>query len=200
MRHLSAGLCLCLLASPAVAVPSLSIGDAGPVLLDGRCEAGEWADAARHAVSDRISLLLQQDERFLYVCVLSPEESMNTLDVYLQAADRPGLVNLHASAQVGQRTRGEDGWPDYVWWNHEGWYSPAVPYIGIQRDGERVRPQFKPGIPREMQIEKSRFGAYPWRVMFVVGGERDEAGNWINRRFPESAGEDSTDGWLRLGD
>lgn len=196
-------LLFCLVASPfATAAQAeddrLAIGSAGPVLLDGRCEADEWAGAARHRIGDAITLMLQQDARFLHVCVISPDESMNTLDIYLRAADRPALVNLHASAQVGQRVRGPDGWPDYQWWNHEGWYSPAVPFIGLQRDGERVRPQFKSGVPREMQIDKARFGAFPWKVMFVIGGERDAEGNWINRHYPEGAGIDATDGWLRL--
>ncbi|MFN3843639.1 MAG: hypothetical protein ACK4RW_10325 [Rehaibacterium terrae] len=75
-----------------------------------------------------------------------------------------------------------------------------MPFIRLQRDGERVRPQCKPGVPREMQIEKARFGAFPWKVMFVIGGERDAEGNGINRHHPEGAGIDSTEGWLTLGD
>ncbi|MFN3843640.1 MAG: hypothetical protein ACK4RW_10330 [Rehaibacterium terrae] len=113
-------LLFCLVASPfATAVQAedgrLAIGRAGPVLLDGRCEADEWAGAARYRIGDAITRMLQQDARFLHVCVISPDESMNTLDIYLQAAGCPAPVNLHASAQVGQRVRGPDGWPDHPW-------------------------------------------------------------------------------------
>ncbi len=191
---------LSLLLSPLASAESLSIGRSESILLlDGRCEAAEWRHAARHAVTDRIALRLQQDARYLYLCVTSPEDSMNTLDIYLQAADRPELMNLHASAQVGQRVRSDAGWPEYQWWNHDGWYSPAVPFTGMQRDGERTQARFKPGVAREVQIDKARFGAYPWRVMFQIGGERDAEGHWINRSFPADASEDDPSGWLMLG-
>jgi hypothetical protein len=177
---------------------SLSIARGGPILLDGRCDRAEWDLAATTALDAGHVLLAQHDARHVYLCIRVPADSHGTLDLYLQAAGAPALHNLHASAQVGERVRGADGWPEYTWWNHRGWYSPAVPFTGIERDGERSRAEFATGVPREVQIEKARFGAGPWRVLFVVGGRRDASGAWAPLRWPPAGDENDPAGWAEL--
>lgn len=166
-----------------------------PVLLDGLCPDDEWRAAARIELDGAHTLLLMHDAKFAYACILGPSDSPLTLDLYLQGSETGQLYNLHASAQVGERLRGAHGWPPYEWWNHRGWYSPAVPFTGVAGEGEERRPQFMNGRPRELQVQRARFGSGTWRAMLSVGGRRDADGTWQTLVYPAGAKDDDPAGW-----
>lgn len=170
---------------------------ATPVLLDGLCPDDEWAAASRTELDATHTLLLMHDATFAYACILGPGDAPLTLDLYLQGSATGQLYNLHASAQVGERLRGARGWPPYEWWNHRGWYSPAVPFTGVTGEGAERRPQFANGRPRELQVRRARFGDGSWRAMFSVGGKRAADGSWQVLVYPAGARDDDPAGWAR---
>lgn len=166
---------------------------AAPLLLDALCDEPAWRAAPRTALATGIELRALADAAAVYFCVTATAESYNTVDVYLAPADGR-LYNLHASAQVGERVRGAAGWGEYTWWNHRGWYSPAVPFTGLVGEGEDRRANFMTGRAREIQILKSRF-APPWRVMFDAGGTANADGEWRRSRWPTGADDAKPETW-----
>ncbi len=163
-----------------------------PLLLDGLCDAAEWARASRQAIGAGVELLAQQDGDFVYLCLRLPPESLGTFDLFLRPEAGGPLTNLHVSAQVGERELGPDGWPQWRWRNQRGWYGPAVPFAGSTKDG----PDFAATGSRELQLARARFGSGPWRVRLHVhslGADgRGEA------TFPAGTNPDDTKGWAVL--
>lgn len=99
-----------------------------------------------------------EDPSTLYPCVTLPSERYGTMDLYVLAAGAPAPVNLHASAQVGERTKAANGWPEWTFGNHEGWYSPPVAVTGASVVDGRARMTFSNTAGREVSILKSKFG------------------------------------------
>src|SRR5262245_35276700 len=66
---------------PAAAV-AIGVPSAPPVLVDARCEDGEWSAASRTPAGQTM-LLVQQDARTVYLCVPLPPDSYGTVDVYV---------------------------------------------------------------------------------------------------------------------
>lgn len=93
------------------------------VLLDTRCDDAEWRDASRTAIGNGTELWMQQNATFVYFCVPLPPDSYGTMDLYVQSAATTMPVNLHASAQVGERQKTAAGWPDWAFGNQRDWYS-----------------------------------------------------------------------------
>lgn len=155
-------------APPSATPPAIALPAGHRVLLDTRCEPAEWSDAARVAVSPAVDLLLKQDAESVYLCLRLPEGSYGTLDLYLQPAPDEAPWDLHVSAQVGERQREAAGWPEWQFGNHRGWFSPAVPLRGAEVVAGRAKLTFTPVEGREMQLERSRFGNGPWRVMLEL--------------------------------
>jgi len=166
------------------------------VLLDGLCPDAEWHDAKRVALDLSHELLLMHDATYAYACIRGPADEHLTLDLYLRGTREGPAVNLHASAQVGERLRGAHGWPPYEWWNHRDWYSPAMPFTGMAGEGAERSAQFATGRAREIQVGRERFGDGPWHAMFAIGGKRGADGTWQPLLFPPGAKDDVEAGWV----
>lgn len=139
-----------------------------PILLDAHCDEEAWRSATRTAIGQGAALLSMADAESVYICVTLPPESLGTMDLFIQSRD--GVqTNLHVSAQTGERTRGVEGWPEWQGFNnYRGWYGPPVAFSGVSRSDAGVRPTFAHSVAREVQINRARFGAGPWRVMLQV--------------------------------
>jgi hypothetical protein len=96
-------------------------------LADGRLEPGEWTDARELAAAPDARLYLKHDDQFL-----------------------AEYLNLHASAKLGER-RGRGGaWPEWVWWNNEGWAA------NLTRAESFEARRFLPDTVKEFQIRLRR--------------------------------------------
>lgn len=154
-------------AAAALAIVPVPAGEA-PILLDGKCDAGEYAGAARLAIGEGITMHVRRDAHFLTICLDLPPDSLGTLDVYLRNLDL-SITNLHISAQVGERSYrpGED--PPWTFGNQRGWYGPPVAFAGLrQGDGGRMQANFAASSARELQLANTRFGNGPWKVRLAV--------------------------------
>lgn len=179
------------LAQPIQSSPGTSI------LLDNRCPAEEWESATRRDLGDGVELLLQHDARHAHLCFRVPAGSFATMDLYLQSADGSAPWNLHASAQLGEKRRGGEGWPpEWNWGNQHDWYSPAVPFRGVRQTEAGPRADFGAVEAREIQLSRQRFGAGPWRAMV----ELRALGPQLDREltFPAKANSDDPATWQAL--
>lgn len=174
---------------PSLAVPSTDV----PVLLDGRCEGDEWRRAARTTIRDGMELLLQQNATQVMLCVPLPADSYGTMDLYVGSRSVPIPINLHASAQVGERQRTVSGWPEWTFGNQRGWYSPPVALSRAAVVDGRAQLTFGNVMAREVVIDKEKFGGGPWRVMIEIRAlGADKKGSL---QFPTGASADDPAGW-----
>lgn len=189
-------LLLLTLAEGAAPVHEITPGRLRPesrVLLDTRCGDVEWRGAARVPLAPGSELWSLEDPSTLYLCVTLPPESYGTMDLYVLAVGASAPVNLHASAQVGERTKAAEGWPEWTFGNHEGWYSPPVAVTGASVVDGRARMAFSNTAGREVAVLKSKFGPGPWRFMLEVRAlGADKQGSL---RFPEGASKDDPSTW-----
>lgn len=180
----------------AIDIPQILLGQGGNIIQDGRCNDQAWAGALSTDLGQGVTLLSMHDHDRVYLCVIPPMGSLGTMDLFIKAAADP-IVDLHISAQVGERTAAEFGWPDYNWYNFIDWYGTPVPFNGLKEaDDGKTRPQFQGDTSREIVIEKRKFAASRWRVRFEVRAlGPDRKGRVV---FPSNTGDLDPNGWAVL--
>jgi predicted alpha/beta superfamily hydrolase len=168
------------------------------ILLDTICDGKEWAKASRTRLNETSELLAAQDAAAIYLCVTLPPESYGTTDLYVIGANAGAPTNLHASAQIGERIKGDAGWPDWVFGRHSGWYSPpvALSEAKIVEGQSRPRLTFTNAGGREIAIEKAKFGGGPWRFMIEVRSLGADKRGSLN--FPANGKPDDPSTWASL--
>ncbi len=180
---------LLLQAPPSLQAPTTT----APLLLDGRCEGNEWRSAARTPLGDGLELLIQQNATQVKLCVTLPSESYGTMDLYIGSQTVPMPINLHASAQVGERQRTTTGWPEWTFGNQRQWYSPPVALSRATVVDGRAQLTFGSVAAREVVIEKDKFGRGPWRLMLEIRAlGADKKGS---TQFPAKASTDDPSTW-----
>ena len=191
--------CIALCVPSALSAQDISAGHIDPVegvLIDTICDAAEWAGAARTRLTETSDLLSMQDATSVYLCVTLPPESYGTMDLYIKGPAESPPVNLHASAQVGERQQTATGWPEWTFGNHRLWYSPPVAVTGAEVVDGRARMSFTNVAGREVAIEKRKFGAGPWRFMIEIRAlGADKRGSF---RFPSAGNPEDVSTWSTL--
>lgn len=180
----------------AQAAPRVDVPEGRSVLVDARCEEGEWTGASRTALANGLELLMQQDDRRVYLCIPLPPDSYGTMDLYVLPAGAAMPTNLHASAQVGERQRTAAGWPDWRFGVHMYWYSPPLAAVGADVADGRARLDFGAVAAREVAIAKSKFGTGTWSVMLdlrAIGADKSGTAT-----FPAGASADATASWATI--
>jgi hypothetical protein len=149
------------------------------VLLDGRLGPEEWRDARKIAVSPLITLYVKQDEQYLYFAVEPKEPMLFGINLYLDTGNPNRYLNLHASAKLGERFGHSGEWPEWTWWNNDGWAANVTRFNAFEGT------KFLPDSAKELQISRSRLGksrllirldietSAPAQDMPVQGIERD---------------------------
>ncbi|HYE87439.1 MAG TPA: hypothetical protein VEA16_13850 [Vicinamibacterales bacterium] len=174
--------------------PSLAVPDtATPILLDGRCEGDEWRNGSRTRLRDDMALLLQQNASQLLLCATLPPDSYGTMDLYVGSRTAPLPINLHASAQVGERQRTTTGWPEWTFGNQRDWYSPPVALSRATVVDGRAQLAFGAVEAREVVIEKRKFGNGPWRMMLELRALGTDKRGTL--QYPPAASADDPATW-----
>jgi hypothetical protein len=119
-------------------------------LADGRLEPGEWADARELAAAPGVRLYLKHDDQFLYLAVVRAQSAFFGANLYLSAPGAADYLNLHASAKLGERRGRAGAWPDWTWWNNEGWAA------NLTRGDSFEERRFLPDTVKEFQIRLRR--------------------------------------------
>ncbi len=107
------------------AVASISIPRGAHVLIDGKLGPGEWSDARRVAASDSVAIYLKRDTNYLYVAV-RPTAGAFGVDLYFERGEVEAILDLHASAKLGEREGRFGQWPEWAWWNNRDWAANVV--------------------------------------------------------------------------
>ncbi|MGE0596236.1 MAG: hypothetical protein AB7P07_07720 [Hyphomonadaceae bacterium] len=169
----------------------------GPILLDGACSEPAWSDAETTPIGEGLELKAMADADYLFLCIPLPPQSLGTLDLYIDSGSG-APVNLHVSAQTGERTRGEEGWPEWSGFNnYDRWYGPPVAFAGFtaQSDGTRAL-TFADSAARELQLDRSRFGGDVWRVALQLRALNADQTGTLD--YPVNADIDDSSTWAEL--
>ena len=172
------------LAKTSTAAP-IAIPKGKHVLVDGKLGPSEWADARRIAGSDSVTLYLKRDASYLYVAV-EPKGGAFSVDLYFDRGQSADILDLHASAKLGEREGSFGKWPEWEWWNNREWAANVVRVANFEpRD-------FLVDSAKAYQIELRRLGARRfWLSADVQNGE-------IIRAVPSDGAERYGRRWLEL--
>ncbi len=128
-------------------------------LVDNHTSVEEWAGASRVELPGGAQLLLLQNDEYIFLCVKAPKPSVFGVDLYISdAAGR--VMDLQASSYLGERTSDSGKWPEWTWWNNDGWTATIVPYL-LKKDGH---PEFLTTTAKEFQLSKRRFSGMNYRI------------------------------------
>lgn len=139
-----------------LALVPIDVPVGAPVTLDGSFAPAEWDDAARVPLGDGFTLHLKRHGGDLLLAIRYPAPAAAGVDLFVDTA-QGGLLNLHASARIGERLPQGGGWPPWAWGNNRLWDSHVT-----------MTPQ--PG--REFRIARARLAAERVRLRVAVHGAR----------------------------
>lgn len=154
----------------------------GPVTLDGRIGADEWRDGIR-LVAGGFELIAKASGTDLLLAVRFEEPQAAGVDIFVDTRSG-GILNLHASAQLGERGVSGGGWIPWAWGNNSRWTSHTT-----SRDPATGR--FPDQEGREFKIERALLPAERVRIRVVIHGRRQIA-------WPETALEFNSATWAPL--
>jgi hypothetical protein len=120
------------------------------ILLDGKVDKAEWGDALPAGAPDSGAVYLKRDEKYLYVAVRTAEQEGTSVDLYFDPGDANRVLNLHASAKLGEREGSFEHWPEWVWWNNSNWAA------NVARAASFQPPAFLADEAKEFQIDIKR--------------------------------------------
>ncbi|HSQ23213.1 MAG TPA: hypothetical protein VLN44_02325 [Pyrinomonadaceae bacterium] len=169
----------------ARATPPIAIPKGKHILVDGMLGPGEWADARRIPASDSVTIYLKRDASYLYVAV-EPAGGAFSVDLYFDPGNGASILDLHASAKLGERKGSFGQWPEWDWWNNRGWAANVVRVANFEPR------TFLVDNAKEYQIEIQRLGARRfWLSADVQTGEK-------TRTIPSDGTERHGRRWLEL--
>lgn len=171
---------------PVIRVPE---GRPTPVLLDGQLSPGEWSDAVAVPVGGSIRLLVKQTSGHVYIAVATGARVPRPVDIFLEDA-AGGLHQLHASAQIGERTLPDTLWgdsdrPAWRWGNHVDWMANEAKLDSERPTALPFSARVYPADGTEFQIRRARFPGKQWRLRVDVGFFPGTEGAYT---FPTGAG------------
>jgi hypothetical protein len=165
---------LLLLVVPALS-QSIKAPEGSMVLIDGRLEPSEWNDARKLELAPGHNLYVKQHPGYVLIAYEHPDAASFSVDLFLKSGSAP-VINLHASAQLGERTMRPDGtFPDWKWRNHTGWTSHVLARVG--KDG------FEEHSVKEFQIRRSKLPGKRWLLRLQVNEDATQiylAGTTLN--------------------
>jgi hypothetical protein len=175
-----------LFSSMSFAAELIKVPTGKHVLLDGKCEEREWEEAKEVDIGQGAKLLLRQSGEFAYFCVKLAKEARFGLDLFFAIEGKP-VLNLHASAKLGERSLGEAGWPAWQWWNNSKWSA------NVGRGVDFEKRDFLPDSAKELQVHLSRMSRKPVQMMLQIQSDQtvsfpadakpERPGNWLTITF-----------------
>lgn len=166
----------------------LKIPNGKNILIDGKISAGEWDDSEKVQVSESINLFFKADKSYIYIATQVAADKGSVTDLYY--TDAAKMVNLHASAKLGQRNFVGGKWEDWNWWNNSLWAANVSRF-----DSFEPRSLLKESA-REFQIDKKLFSAKSTRLFFEITTFTSSENTVI--KYPTNADRDKNDNWLNV--
>lgn len=159
------------------------------VLIDGKYDAQEWKDGYRLMLTDSLNLWIKQDSANIYWCLqgLYQPAVLGGVNFYITQNNR--LLNLHASAKLGERQLAAGNYGEWVWWNNKEWAA------NVARPDKIEERKFLRDEAKEFQLRKTRFGDKTMRMMldiefprqllpcYPVQADTANANQWVALQF-----------------
>jgi ketosteroid isomerase-like protein len=190
--------------SPAAALKSLAVpeGNGRAVLLDGLFAPGEWDDALRVRIHERIELLLKTNSGHLFLGLKFEDAAGVIVDLWITSDDK-SVYQMHSSGQLGEGVLSlpaADEWPETLIGYSRDWDANEIKsdskkkaeWQAAGRPAEGYRQVLFPSDGKEFQIVLSKFSGRRLKLRFRSG---DNEGLVV---YPENTDLKSTDGWLEL--
>jgi hypothetical protein len=160
-----------------------------PVMIDGRISPKEWRDAKFLAFGEA-RIWMKQASNYVFFAIQFPPGTHGFTDLMISPVAGQ-MMDLHASAKLGERTWGKQGWSDWNWWNNDGWMA------NVSRVDSFDKKSFFAENVREYQIRRSRFPSKTWKVMVQLSIESND-GSFHTVALPENAAEADPSNWIQL--
>jgi hypothetical protein len=190
--------------SPADASKKLTVpeGNGKPVLLDGIFAPGEWDDALKVPIHERIDLFLKDNSGHLFLG-LKYEDALGVIVDLWMTSDDKTVYQMHSSGQLGEGVLSlpvEDEWPNTLIGYTKDWDANEIKsdskkkaeWQAAGRPAEGYREVLFPSDGKEFQIVLSKFSGRSLKMRFRSG---DSKGLVV---YPEKTDLKSTDNWLEL--
>jgi len=161
------------------------------VMIDGVLSPGEWQNSKAMEVPGVAILYFQQSADFAYIAVQYQNSTSGIVDLYLSPSEGE-VYNLHASAKLGERKLGANGYPDWTWWNNHGWTA------NVSRVDSFEKRTFLPATVREFQIRRARFPSPTWRLRLELTAMNANSEPQATTVSPPGATGKSIVDWLAL--
>lgn len=189
-----------LLALPLAAAETATVPAVGErvVLLDGACGDAEYAGAATIELGAGQTLEALRRGEELWLCIPVRQGGLATMDLYLVSPGEKTPLNLHVSAQIGERRLANGAWPDYAWWNHQRWSAFWVPFNGFEGEGAARRAKFNSTSGRELVLDLGRFGRGDWFWRLELRHVVDAEGKTRDVDYPAGSPPLDPAGWAKL--
>ncbi len=177
-------------------------GNGKPVLLDGIFAPGEWDDALKVPIHDRIDLFLKKNSGHLFLG-LKYEDALGVIvDLWLTSDDKT-VYQMHSSGQLGEGVLSlpvADEWPETLIGYTQDWDANEIKsdskkkaeWQAAGRPAEGYREVLFPSDGKEFQIVLSKFSGRRLKMRLRSG---DSKGLVV---YPEKTDLKSTDNWLEL--
>lgn len=174
-------------------VPSISMVK---IQIDGIFNANEWNKSKAIEITLDNSLYLMQDKDYFYLGIKITEDVGRYIDLYVDN-DSIGMINLHASMQLGERQL-TDNWSDTIpawnWGNNIKWTANNVKVVN-----ESEQLPFLESVERyegfEFQISKSKIRSKKVKIRLEI---KDFVGQASEIVFPLNSDRMKTEGWFLL--
>jgi hypothetical protein len=189
---------------PAEAPPSVIVpeGNGEPVLLDGLFAPGEWDDALKVRVHERVDLFLKKNAGHLFLGLKFKDGLGVIVDLWMTADDKT-VYQFHSSGQLGEGTLtlpAADEWPGTRIGYTKDWDANEIKsdnekraeWQAAGRPAEGYRQTLFPSDGKEFQIVLSKFPSRGLKMRFRAG---EPEGLIV---YPETTDLKSTSGWLEL--
>jgi hypothetical protein len=186
-------------AQESIAVPE---GNGKPVLLDGLFARGEWDDALRISIHDRIKLFLKVNSGHLFIGLKYEEAVGVVTDIWMTSDDKI-VFQMHSSGQLGEGVLSlpvADDKTETIMGYTKDWdvneiksdSKKKAEWQAAGRPKEGYRQTLFPSDGKEFQIVLSKFSGRRLKMRLMSG---DSKGLVI---YPKKTDLKSTENWLEL--
>ena len=159
------------------------------ILIDGKIQKSEWNDSKAIRVSDSVTLYFKADIKYIYIAIQVAEGKSVIADVYCTKGSN--MINLHASAKLGQRNFVNEKWEDWNWWNNFLWTA------NVSRIESFDKKTFLKENLREFQVDKELFAANNTKIFFEVTFLNEDGGTSLVL-YPSNGIRNRSDNWVTL--
>ncbi|MCL6100821.1 MAG: hypothetical protein M1391_19860 [Bacteroidetes bacterium] len=141
----------------------VSVPNSSSILLDGKILPGEWVDA----IKPPGGIYLKRDSKYLYLAVGTSEFGPVSVDLYFDLDKTGHILNLHASAKLGECEGVIDSLPEWHWWNNCNWSANVGRVKSFL-----PQPTFLSDEAKEFQISLEKLSGHAVSLSITVQDEK----------------------------